>query len=265
MYVKLEPTKSPKGFEDNSLIYHYTSLDAMLGIVRPDSIIMWATHYQYLNDRDEIAKGVEAMKKHEGALHASQFENLFIISFSTNEDDLSMWHMYSAGYSGCILGFRNNKIGGNRVKCAYCEEDAEKSLENTEKLLNKGAVSIIDENGTISCGSRSLLNGFMKSFVMTGIITSTAIGLKNKEFAFEKEVRIFVDLEEENSHIIKYRKRKSEIIPYIECLIEKDALAEIWIPNNEATERTKRSLERMLDQYGYNNTIVKVSNTSFRP
>lgn len=265
MYVKLEPTKSPKGFEDNSLIYQYTSLEAMLGIVRPDSIIMWATHYQYLNDRDEIAKGVEAMKKYEESLHASQFENLFIISFSTNEDDLSMWHMYSGAYSGCILGFKNNKIGGNRVKCAYCKEDAEKSLEYTENLLNKGALSTIDENGTISCGSRSMLSESLKSFAITSSITSTVIGLKNKEFAFEKEVRIYVDLEEEYSHIIKYRKRKSEIIPYIECLIEKDALAEIWIPNNEAKDRTKKSIERMLKQYGYNDTIVKVSNTSFRP
>lgn len=265
MYVKLEPTKSPKGFEDNSLIYQYTSLDAMLGIVRQDSIVMWATHYQYLNDKDEIKKGVEAMKKQEASLTTEMFENLFIISFSTAVDDLSMWYMYSSGYSGCILGFNKSKIGGNIVRCIYSEEEADKSLGNTKWLLDKGAVSTIDENGTISCGSRSLLNGFMKSFVKTGIITSTAIGLKNKEFAFEKEIRIFVDLEEENSHIIKYRKRKSEIIPYIECLIDKDALAEIWIPNNEATPRTKASLERMLNQYGYNNTKVKVSNTSFRP
>lgn len=265
MYVKLEPTKSPKGFEDNSLIYQYTSLDAMLGIVRPDSIIMWATHYQYLNDRDEIAKGVEAMKKHEESLHASQFENLFIISFSTNEDDLSMWHMYSGAYSGCILGFRKERIGGNMVKCIYNEEEAGKSLGNTRWLLDKGAATRIDENGSLCGESRSILNGIMKSFVMTGAITSTAIGLKNKEFAFEDEVRVFINLEEKNSHIIKYRKRNSEIIPYIECLIEKDALAEIWIPNNEAKGRTKKSIERMLKQYGYNNTKVKVSNTSFRP
>lgn len=265
MYVKLEPTKSPKGFEDNSLIYQYTSLDAMLGIVRPDSIIMWATHYQYLNDRDEIAKGVEAMKKQESSLTTEMFENLFIISFSTNQDDLSMWYMYSGGYSGCILGFNKSMIGGNIVRCIYSEEEAEKSLENTKWLLDKGAATRIDENGSLCGESRSILNGFMKSFVMTGIITSTAIGLKNKEFAFEKEVRIFVDLEEENSHIIKYRKRKSEIIPYIECQINKEALAEIWIPNNEAKDRTKKSIERMLKQYGYNDTIVKVSNTSFRP
>lgn len=265
MYVKLEPSQAPKGFEDNSLIYQYTSLDAMLGIVRQDSIVMWATHYQYLNDKDEIKKGVEAMKKQEASLTTEMFENLFIISFSTAVDDLSMWYMYSSGYSGCILGFNKSKIGGNIVRCIYSEEEADKSLGNTKWLLDKGAATRIDENGSLCGESRSILNGIMKSFVMTGAITSTAIGLKNKEFAFEDEVRVFINLEEKNSHIIKYRKRNSEIIPYIECLIEKDALAEIWIPNNEATERTKRSLERMLNQYGYNNTKVKVSNTSFRP
>jgi hypothetical protein len=38
-------------------IYHYTSLDALLGIVESQSV--WLTDYSYLNDKRELVHGVE--------------------------------------------------------------------------------------------------------------------------------------------------------------------------------------------------------------
>lgn len=260
MPVILKSTSDNRS-DDPTLMYHYTSLDAMLGIIRRDNIVMWATHYQYLNDKDEIIKGVNAMKAHEPSISSDIFENLFILSFSNTIDDLSMWYMYSAGYSGCMLGFRQSIVSGDMSVCTYGNDEAEFQIKGIKQLLSEGTLVGVDENTPKS--SYDLLMD--RNTLLRRSIIATAIGFKNKEFAFEKEVRIYVDLEEEYSHIIKYRKRNSEIIPYIECLIEKDALAEIWIPNNEAKDRTKKSIERMLKQYGYNNTIVKVSNTSFRP
>lgn len=260
MPVILKSTSDNRS-DDPTLMYHYTSLDAMLGIIRRDNIVMWATHYQYLNDKDEIIKGVTTMKAHEPSISLGIFENLFILSFSKTSDDLSMWYMYSSGYSGCMLGFRQSIVSGDMSVCTYGNEEAEFQIKGIKQLLTKGTLEGVDENT-----SKSSYNLLMdKEFILKKSIFATAVGFKNKEFAFEKEVRFYVDLKKEFHSIIKYRKRNNEIIPYVECLIDKDALAEIWIPNNEATPRTKASLERMLNQYGYNNTKVKVSNTSFRP
>lgn len=257
MYIDLTSKRPFNILSGYSLIYHYTSLDALLEIVREDNIIMRASHYKYLNDKDEVIKGVKTMEKHKSFITNSLYDNTFIISFSYSADNLSMWYMYSAGYSGCILAFRMEMIGANMIHCIYDEEKAEKEYIEFVSLLN-----VEHDTG----GDSSVLLDFNnKKYIADNYAAATPIGIKNKEFEFENEMRLYYNVKEPKFDHIKYRKSKNQIVPYIEFKIDKDALAEIWIPNNEATELTKASLERMLKQYDYSNTKVKVSNTSFRP
>ena len=80
MNITLQPPpKNPLNLEDTSLLYHYTDLNALLGIVRPNNIIMWATHYQYLNDINEVTMGVAAMKKYLESIKVEMF-NLYFFS-----------------------------------------------------------------------------------------------------------------------------------------------------------------------------------------
>ena len=43
-------------------LYHYTTIDALLNMVKTDSQLhFWATRYDYLNDGEELKKGIEVL------------------------------------------------------------------------------------------------------------------------------------------------------------------------------------------------------------
>ena len=43
-------------------LYHYTTIDALLNMVKTDSQLhFWATRYDYLNDGEELKKGIEVI------------------------------------------------------------------------------------------------------------------------------------------------------------------------------------------------------------
>ena len=50
-------------------IYHYTDLNGLLGIVGSNSL--WATHFSFLNDSNELIHGMNCL---ENALHYLQDE-----------------------------------------------------------------------------------------------------------------------------------------------------------------------------------------------
>lgn len=254
------------GLEDTATIYHYTTLDALLGIIRPQNIVLWATHYQYLNDKKEILLGLES-EISGGIFSQDFFKNLFILSFSEINDNLMMWVNYSKWAGGCVLGFRRNLLRTNMVKCSYSIGDAHKHIDDFNRLINTGSVTGVDERGGFRRVSKDEISNLLdNNNFKKNLLYSSIIGIKDKSFEYEKEVRSFINLEADKLCYIKYRNRNGLIIPYIEIPYEKKFLKEIWLPgSNETTELTKNSIVRLLKQYGYNDVEIKFSNLSYRP
>lgn len=251
---------SPLGIEDTSIIYHYTNMQALLSILNPDGIVLWATHHKYLNDKDEIQKGFEVMS---GlfAIDRTVLKNVFILALSRSVDDITMWLNYSNGYNGCILGFKNNKIGGNRINCFYGKDSAKKYYSNNIRLLEKGSVTNISYFSTYK--NEGLSAELYQQIVnFSGI--AAIIGYKDEAFKYENETRIFINLQRNDFKHIKYRSKNGVIIPYIECQFGKEVLSEIWIPNNEKTEMNRSSLQNMLYNYGFEDVEIKVSKSPYR-
>jgi hypothetical protein len=100
------------GFDEANppaVLYHYTSMSALLSIVRSGRI--WASHCRFLNDRSEITTMWDAVEKRlderiakepstqaaavlsevTAAVKERKSSNEFVASFSENGDDLSQW------------------------------------------------------------------------------------------------------------------------------------------------------------------------------
>ena len=105
------------------LLWHYTTLESLAAILKSGEL--WATKYQFLNDRSEMLSGFEAaniwVATHEkseinqltedenffSALAAS-IGSTYVISFSEAFDSLSMWRGYGDAVSnntGVAIGF----------------------------------------------------------------------------------------------------------------------------------------------------------------
>jgi hypothetical protein len=89
------------------LVYHYTSLKGLKGILKKQRIR--ATHFEYLNDPDELHYcrnlfGEEARRTDPNAADPAMFGEDYIASFSEVGDDLAQWRSYGDGGNGVAIG-----------------------------------------------------------------------------------------------------------------------------------------------------------------
>ncbi len=125
-----------------SMLYHYTSLEGLLGILKNQSI--WASHCEFLNDSSEFLHALNFAKSHTGSIymeddylaafgrgmrHALEKMNkhdIYVCSFSEKPDLLSQWRGYCPQGAGICIGFDKKSIelfclnkGYKLSKCFY--------------------------------------------------------------------------------------------------------------------------------------------------
>lgn len=139
------------------MLYHYTSLDGLIGIINSNSI--WASHCKYLNDSLEYIHALDfpislsnriymdddylsafgfSIRK---ALDEMTHNDVYVSSFSEKPDLLSQWRGYCPSGRGVCIGFKRDILekychesGLNLYKCVYSE--AEQSQE-MKKLIDQ--------------------------------------------------------------------------------------------------------------------------------
>lgn len=92
-------------------IFHYTSKQALLGIVQKDGLHFRASRYDSMNDSEEYKWLYEPLKvriSEEQGLPKDEVNNLYekfpyVISFSEKEEDVAMWAKYGGGGNGVCL------------------------------------------------------------------------------------------------------------------------------------------------------------------
>jgi hypothetical protein len=114
-------------------LYHYTSMEGLLGIVQKRQI--WASHIRYLNDRmeqDHIWSVVEnrareRLKQTDDPAIKSALETLpadvarrtrthaYVASFSADGDLLSQWLSYCPDGKGFAIGFGTRSLSTNNL------------------------------------------------------------------------------------------------------------------------------------------------------
>jgi hypothetical protein len=153
------------------ILYHYTSLEGLLGILginssQPQSI--WATNILYLNDASELNYALELLKEQicnfqkgpvnvlapggmffQKLMELIEGENFiptgplgyYVCSFSQEEDLLSQWRGYCPKGIGVSLGFKFSKLKecarsqGFLLKC--CIYEGNKQLYQLKKLIER--------------------------------------------------------------------------------------------------------------------------------
>lgn len=291
----------------NSDIYHYTSESGFNSILFSsndlENITLWASRYDCLNDKsegeiileiyketckellndrkidktfydiivdlklsDEVLFSFEPQQEKDSEMREY---NRYIISFSTEEDSLPMWNYYSKGnyYEGFNIRFYPNEIIDtlqNYFKDKFVnvwlgpvvyDKDAQKDL--TKKLILTLFESYDGEN-----------QEFLTDFISRRLLDLSLV-FKNEKFKHENEVRIVIDVaENENDISVKYRTYKGYTIPYIEIKIHKDKVISVTLGplplRNTEIKKQKQIVKERLKRNGYNNAFVNSSEIPVR-
>jgi hypothetical protein len=226
-----------EGQAEPELLYHFTTLDGFLGIIRNSEL--WATDIRYLNDTSEFRTVpdlaaenlIEAMDL-EGQnselidsyrpLFVQAGRPLYVASFSAevSGDDLSQWRAYGGHHSGICLGFSPGYL--RRIGMQFLNESSDSGWVRTsefndpliqcEYLDHKNAV---DKNA-ISPNIKYLVDYARENGPIAGMAFAMySAGLKHKGFHAEREWRLVLVRDcEAPSNRLHFRGSRSLIIPY---------------------------------------------------
>jgi len=237
-------------------LYHYTDIHALCsGIITNTGINLRATHFTCLNDPVELMRGKEFVQDFYSRLSGKElplriYKNNYLISFTENSDDLSMWTMYGRS-NGVAIEIKRESLkydDGYRIyKCMYDETEVENALEWYAKksiLLEK------NEKGKDWW--------YMNFLVFLGNIPFL---LKGEAYKNEREVRLIGNM---GKREIEFREKNGLIIPYKTISFPKEALLSVTLSPAYSQDIREERLRFFLDTLGYNDVDIKKSRIAFR-
>lgn len=243
---------------NEKIIYHYTSLEGLLGIIESKSI--WATNILYLNDASELNYSGDLLKEQlllkfpvlnkgksglgdilSGSLSIEDLFfkimlevidigtltdhiRFFVCSFSDEMDLLSQWRGYCPRGIGFSLGFKFNKLKEYTKRYGFsiwpCIYDKKEQIAGVEKLIELASHQI----------KKSPDMDFSEYDAWTTIVVyfldkylRIAPFYKHPKFKEEKEWRMMKSLQtDKDNETIKYRPGQSMVVPYIEIPLPKE-------------------------------------------
>lgn len=229
-----------KLYNTQDVINHYTDMNGLYGIL--NNKCFWLTNILYLNDSKEIFNGRDISinlinillnnillnKKRYACfknvlnitidyLNSNEFKNIYITSFSLENDSLEQWRAYSKNGSGVSISFNT------RTKSTYPHFGLGNFMSLVkviydDKLKNKILFSIIfkyfyeykKDNDKIFSD-----NDYVEHLAQA--LTRVFVHFKHSSFQSEKEVRLVCaaqnDFERFNNK--EYRVVNNVIVPYL--------------------------------------------------
>lgn len=247
------------------ILYHYTTMNTFYAMMErslcyegedyhPKYLKMWATHYAHQNDPMEckiffggLQKAVKSYTNQHNIVLSPEDEQLlhepwygmgiYTVSFSEQEDDLTMWRGYGQNGDGICLGFDFSKLPQLPIPhlLDYESNDEVPEMDKTilyqndrpSKCIYVKPHDFLIPKEAISRTIDNLLseNKEWREIIQIGIRDEYAPLFKHYKYEQEKEWRMVC-----NGDKVKYRiVNDRDMIPYLEVKISIDCLRKIVI------------------------------------
>ncbi len=224
-------------------IYHYTSVDGIIGILRNKEL--WFTNIYFLNDNqelfytykliDEVTKEIKKelsetfykkIKARQNYLLSEDFfeqeknvwgrHEYYVASFSTDNDSLALWNYYTkSDITGYNIGFKDYAFTDHSVaQGKVCYE----KIKQKEMLKSTILKHYEQYNNSPNNEKKSVIRDLYYNFIIYSLF------FKNEKYKIENEYRVVMTVcnsspdEEKNCY---YRHKKGLIIPYIKFDLNK--------------------------------------------
>lgn len=276
----VEPDKMSKP------LFHYTDASGFKGIIESGNL--WATHFEFLNDRQDLRQGEDIVAEEatkligefpEGTPRRSLFEkyirhhpqmrlseqiNVCVASLSEEGDLLSQWRAYGSDGSGFVIGFRtlpvpyekhgNAQAGLTLYRCEY--DPLVFRTRARAKLLEMAEA--FDGFLNAQPDSKILFDVILESAVTFCFIhfAMEIPRLKNQAFSEEKEWRLVViPGVNHEKEIMKFKAVQNGLKPYVEVGVlgadNRIDFDSVVIGPGQEAERSLRSATLFLKHHGY--------------
>jgi Protein of unknown function (DUF2971) len=265
-------------------LYHYTTQNGLLGIIKDKEI--WATHTQYLNDQQEylhalklVHKEIDSIKqkttnsKHKILLrdmdedvYGNESMNICVCSFSEVRDSLPQWRAYSGASSGYAIGFSGELLSNLKQKKNFYLAKCVYALLKQRALIRALVEEVLEENirGEPWKDEYHIpIGGNLCAY-----LHRYAPVLKNFSFKHEREWRIISRPLSCTRAQFDFRPGNSMLIPYYKfSLVDADVpfqINRIIVGPTPHPEQAKMAAESLLVRHGLRNVPVINSKVPYR-
>ncbi len=250
------------------MLWHYTTLNALIGILRKDSLCFWGGRYDSMNDPTDFIYAQERIdpflkkflkdQQMEDEIDNSKDYFPYIVSFSKKRDDFNMWRLYNAevaiGLKRCILTSEQNTLNERRI--------LKEVLYTTDKMIHSDAFKLFKEEVKRD-------KELMEANIIETFYTEIFPFIKDKAYKIESEVRLVEfdcskvankkSVGVEITNPVKCRGvRNGLLLLYKEFLISQKALKKIIIRTHDDNyfQKIKEQLELILISCGFKSNVV---------
>lgn len=273
-------------------LYHYTTGAGLIGMLKDYSaenpnLMMWATHYMFMNDPDEFIIGeqlcIQKIAEVEEELHIAKADRIsiilqnqdlesfrrqvkrkigadpqslgggcpYLISLSQVEDSLHMWNMYAVNGNGIAIAFDEDKLRclhkGIMRKCVYHNEDANIELKQLIKQYYEQSIPKIVSLYQEYRTSNEYMYKIMCAYGIAARIFMN-IGAYIKNRAYMDEAEYRIIISSADK--ILFRDKEGSIIPYVEQKIPFECVENIIVGPTADFERYIESILLLLYSKG---------------
>jgi hypothetical protein len=252
-----------KGFRDlqphpPTTLYHYTTPSGLIGILDEEAI--WATHGRFLNDQSEFKFGKEQIhnsmfraEKTFGVTHPlhfrelrrvlaedesiSNFEPIYVASFTERRDHVSQWERYS-GRHGYAIGFNASEMwqlarkqGLLLLRMLYQKKQQQQAFDAVLAEIFARAnkdVPLTSHRDTEKNERESMHRALTEWAIdRASSLWIASLSFKDRSFAEEREWRLMIYAEDEETKHVRFRAGRLGIIPYLTSTIR--GAGESWL------------------------------------
>jgi hypothetical protein len=263
-----------------SVLYHYTTQAGLLGIL--DKREIWATHTQYLNDRQEFRYALAIFREELEALALQNSDieqvrciqemrevvqdelsgtNVCVASFSEESDSLSQWRGY-AGNAGFAIGFEGEYLASLTAKdhayLAPCIYESDRQRTVVQALLQE----VIEQNL-----SPQRLNQRPGGNLSAYLLRFAPL-LKHRSFGGEREWRIITTPHSCGIPRFCFRPGTSTLTPYYRFPLAEEGIpfrvSRVIVGPTPHEREARASVGSLLVRLGLNEVAVTNSEVPYR-
>ena len=289
--ISIGPGEIPEAAGNNQLVYHYTTISGLLGIIEKKEI--WATDVWYMNDAVEATYALETTRSYldskrqdpgDGQLIAkAAFQQMrqipskpannarsYIACFSRNPDQLSQWRAYGSS-RGFSIGFH---IGALRAIAGDLHANANANLREVIYKEETQVAMLEDKfNATLSTFATPTSETDALPAAMSFIAEAGLLAPTFKHVAFEEEAEVRLHLYQytaDTAAPLKFRESADGLIPYVKLpltsanVLASNVIKGIVIGPQANREETARAVRQLLDRRDLEGAEVRMSEVPLR-
>lgn len=280
------------GKEIPNVLFHYTSLDCIVGILSNKEI--WMSNMYFLNDKNEFELGLKLIENElqfqkngldivpsvkiflqaieKLIAYIKEKDSPYIFALTKNNDQLSQWRAYSTNGVGINLGFTKDFFIQNSLKVFPCIYDIDIQKKFIRHIFDTAVLLFVGQSDRLNLLGENKKNidpnlfdepiTIAGNYFINRVILACGL-IKDSNFHEEEEWRVLYVNKKNSVHFLP---KNNYLKPFVKMPFKNrdTSLSCITVGPNSDAELCSLSIKKLLKYLNLQNIKIETSKIPYR-